>query len=581
MEPAADFAQLQLRFIDQMQWRYEVIRPLVLFADRTATQRAQETHTHPDTVWTLQRRFRQQGMVGLLPKDVKVEGRGRASRVPHEVREEIDRLKALYGGFHYRELARIVFCKFGTPIGDKTVKKLWQESPGHTPQPLERVDYHTDPDRYEARLHVVKLYYQGWDKVSISRFLKVSRPTVDAWIARFETEHFAGLKDKKRGPKEPPRKVWLPRMVQVYHLQKAHPDAGEFRIWSLLAPPDISVRTIGRIMALNRLVYDDIPHVPKKGVKKAPGLHPYKASYCHQYWFIDGRRMDFALDGVRWWSLIILEGYSRTMLAGMIAPTEATWAALMVLHTACLRYGAPAFLVSDSGGAYTSNDFEAVCARLRIQHETIVSTQGESYMNWMETHFNIQRRLYDYQFSLARTPTALEQVHRTFIQTYNTTAHQGLLKDGRLPPIPVEVLGAARGRIYTPDELTRHFAQAVFRRTTNRYGCVTLHRSHFYVEEGLPQTPVWLWVADKRLRATFDHVVLADYHCRYDGRDRRVTDVREGVFHATRFASPQGTLIPLTPENSCVVHQAQASKRRVPGASPTQQLWLFEVGHTG
>jgi hypothetical protein len=40
-------------------------------------------------------------------------------------------------------------------------------------------------------------------------------------------------------------------MVQVYHLQKAHPDAGEFRIWSLLARPDLSVRTVGRIMALN------------------------------------------------------------------------------------------------------------------------------------------------------------------------------------------------------------------------------------------------------------------------------------------------------------------------------------------
>jgi transposase InsO family protein len=99
----------------------------------------------------------------------------------------------------------------------------------------------------------------------------------------------------------------------------------------------------------------------------------------------------------------MLEGYSRTILAGAMAPSEATWAALMVLHTACLRYGAPSCLVSDRGGAYTSNDFEAVCARLQIQHETIVSRHGESYLNWMETHFNIQRRLYDYQFSLART----------------------------------------------------------------------------------------------------------------------------------------------------------------------------------
>jgi hypothetical protein len=110
-----------------------------------------------------------------------------------------------------------------------------------------------------------------------------------------------------------------------------------------------------------------------------------------------------------------------------MAPTEAAWAALLVLYTACIRYGAPEYLVSDSGGAYTSNAFEAVCGRLEIQHVTIVSTQGESYLNWMETHFNIQRRFYDYQFSLARTPGELDQRHQAFIQTYNTTAHQGLL----------------------------------------------------------------------------------------------------------------------------------------------------------
>jgi hypothetical protein len=102
--------------------------------------------------------------------------------------------------------------------------------------------------------------------------LHVSRPTVDAWIQRFEAEHFAGFADNKRGPKTP-CKVWLPLMVQVYDLQKAHPDAGEFRIWSLLAQSAISVRTIGRVMALNKLVYEDIPHVPKRGVKRIP--EPY------------------------------------------------------------------------------------------------------------------------------------------------------------------------------------------------------------------------------------------------------------------------------------------------------------------
>jgi hypothetical protein len=129
----------------------------------------------------------------------------------------------------------------------------------------------------------------------------------------------------------------------------------------------------------------------------------------------------------------------------------------------------PEYLVSDSGGAYTPHDFAAVCRRLHIHHETIESATGESYQNLMETHFNIQRRLYDWQFSLARTPVELEQRHQAFIQTYNTTAHQGLLKDRRLRPIPVEVLGGATGRRYTPDELARH-------------------NYHFYIEAGLPQT---------------------------------------------------------------------------------------------
>src|SRR5436309_7078012 len=119
MDSTAEFAQLQLRLVDQIQWRYEIIRPLVLFADRTATQRAQETATHPDTVRTLHRRFRQRGMLGLLPDNVMVMVRGRTIQIPEAVRQEIDRLKALYDGFHYRELARILFVKVGYPIDDK------------------------------------------------------------------------------------------------------------------------------------------------------------------------------------------------------------------------------------------------------------------------------------------------------------------------------------------------------------------------------------------------------------------------------------------------------------------------------
>jgi hypothetical protein len=73
----------------------------------------------------------------------------------------------------------------------------------------------------------------------------------------------------------------------------------------LLARGDISERTVGRVMALNRLVSDAIPHVSKAAPKKDSAPHPYKATAPHEYWFIDGRKMDFAIEGVKWWSIII------------------------------------------------------------------------------------------------------------------------------------------------------------------------------------------------------------------------------------------------------------------------------------
>jgi hypothetical protein len=152
-----------------------------------------------------------------------------------------------------------------------------------------------------------------------------------------------------------------------------------------------------------------------------------------------------------------------------------------------------------------------------------------------------------------------------------------LLRDQRLPPISVEILGAAKGRMYPQEELARHFSHALFPRTTNRYGCITLHSYHFYVEAGLPQTRVLLWVSGEQLRAAFDHVILAEYHCRYDWRERKVKEIRQGMFYPTRFASPQGTLIPLTSQDALVVYRARAARRRTPSLPPTPQLLLFEV----
>jgi hypothetical protein len=143
--------------------------------------------------------------------------------------------------------------------------------------------------------------------------------------------------------------------------------------------------------------------------------------------------------------------------------------------------------------------------------------------------------------------------------------------------MPLEVLGEAKGRMYSPTELARKFSRALFPRTTNRYGGVTLQSYHFYVEQGLPQTQVLLWVYGEQLRAIFENVVLAEYHCRYDWQSHKVTDIQHGIFYPTRFASAQEQLVPLTPPESLVLYRPKPLLRRARSPLLAQQLWLFEL----
>jgi hypothetical protein len=179
--------------------------------------------------------------------------------------------------------------------------------------------------------------------------------------------------------------------------------------------------------------------------------------------------------------------------------------------------------------------------------------------------------------ALTRTPHEFDQAHQQFLALYNSTAHQGLLKEQFTSPIPLHVLGESKGRLVPPQELARKFAHALFVRTTDQYGCVTLHRSHFYVDQGLAQTPVLLWVAGEELRAVYDHVLLAEYTCHYDLRTGTVTRLRLGQWYPSPFAArqAQGALLERTPQDSVIVVRPPAVRQPAAGPGRAAQLRLF------
>jgi hypothetical protein len=205
VRPSPDAADSPLPFLDPTQYRPE----------RTATQRAQETGTHPETVGRLKRRFAQQGMLGLGPDTLAVPPPPRQLRVSDTVGHELQRLKGLYAGFGARELARIIFPTTMHRLTGPTARRLWDRLPPAAPPPRPLRDYHSHPARVQARPEGITLYAQGWSKRSISQVLQVSRPPIDRWMTRFERDNAASLAEKSSAPHTPARKVWLPMMLEI------------------------------------------------------------------------------------------------------------------------------------------------------------------------------------------------------------------------------------------------------------------------------------------------------------------------------------------------------------------------------
>ena len=136
--------------------------------------------THTPTPCAPTRRFHQQGMLGLYPapsrwcpaavRHTSLRWCGRSwPSSKASTRTSLPRT----GPYSLRDIA--------LPIDHKTVKQLWQQILVAPSPQLELWDYHTHPDRVQARWQAIQLYYQGWHKVSISRFLHVSahRGSVD------------------------------------------------------------------------------------------------------------------------------------------------------------------------------------------------------------------------------------------------------------------------------------------------------------------------------------------------------------------------------------------------------------------
>jgi putative transposase len=145
------------------------------------------------------------------------------------------------------------------------------------------------------------------------------------------------------------------------------------------------------------------------------------------------------LDG-RWvYSICIVEGYSRKILAGMVSPHQDLTAVLQILHAALSEYGCPQALVSDNGSVFTAHHYLAILRDLDI--EPLHIEKGKPWQNLIEAQFKVQLRLADFKFEQAETLGEVQNRHAEFIETFNTTTHWAHRHRNLGYRTPVDVLG--------------------------------------------------------------------------------------------------------------------------------------------
>jgi putative transposase len=390
-----------------LPWReqraYELLRLIVLFGD-TPTERAEQTGAAARTLHEKARRFDEEGVPSLFRT-------ARGPTLQPEIRRLIVDLKVQHPPLGLGEIARICYVQFGRKPSKNTVKAVLRKEPAPLFAERHFPAYHEMSEGRERRSAVVRLHGEGWTPSAIASYLKTSRQSVYSVLSRWVQEGESGLSDKPLGRPKGVSKVDLRAMREVRKLQE-NPELGEFPIHASLARMgiDLSPRTCGRILAVNRKLYG--LGKPKRGAKEKKEM-PFQSRRRHEIWSVDIRYIDHHLPEGE-----LPEGLGKVYA---INTTQDTTAYLSVLYTAIERYGSPEVLLSDGGSIFRANQARVVYRSLGITKEEI--ERRRPWQNFIETTFNIQRTMADYYFARAESWEEVVGAHDGWVENYNTQKH--------------------------------------------------------------------------------------------------------------------------------------------------------------
>ncbi len=575
-ERTHDWHQIQQYTLWPEQHVYELLRPIVLFQE-DAAERARETGAAERTLQRKADQFEQYGMISLFPKEPAQPSETSRS-LPPDMRQLIVDLHAEYPAFRAQEIATICYVRFGRKPSHHSVQRVLASGPKPSITTRRFPPYGEMADGFERRRTVVQLHAEGWSISTISVYLQVNRTTVYDILKRWATEGHEGLKDKSHAPHEPARKVTFQEIQEVRRLAR-NPDLGAYRVMAALEQIGIKLSraTCGRLLALNRSLYG--LEKPKRSPHAKKEM-PFKASFRHQYWSVDVRYIEkhqISDHEGPVYLISILENYSRAVLASKVSPTQNQWDYLEVLFAAFSTAGIPKAIVSDGGGIFYSNQAMSVYQALGIEKKRIDPKQA--WQNYIETMFNIVRRMADFHFHQARSWEEMQQIHRKWVQDYNSQRHWAHEQRDDGCHSPAQVIDWHKGTMVPEETLNRILFATRYTRQLDRNGYIRFQDWRLYGERGLAHQPVTVWVYEGTLKLEYQAVTLSKYRVELRDDRKHIKGMSNPRMAETVFRSPQLVLFDLGPDEWLLYWKVPSyapRSRRHPGSKLTQ-LALFEV----
>lgn len=573
-EPTQNWQDIQQATLWPEQEVYERLRPIVLFGE-TAAKRAKETGASERTLHYQAALFEQEGMASLFPKPHPPSpDPGRS--LPPQMCQLIVNLKAEYPDFSLREISTICFLRFGRKLSHHTVQRVLADGPKPTVTERRYPPYAQIEDPYQRRRAIVDLHAEGWSHTAISAYLQTPRHRVYDVLQRWAEFGHTGLDDTEQ---QHARKTGIREIHEVGKLVKDTPELGAYRVRAALEQLGIhlSQATCGRLLSLNRTLYG--VSAPSGDAPRERMPMPFKAHFKHEYWSVDVRYIEEHNLGFPEpiYLISVLENYSRACLASKISPTQNQWDYLEVLFAALSAFGTPSAIVSDGGGIFSCNQAMDVYAALGIRKERIEKRQA--WQNYIESHFNIVRKMADAKFARATSWEEMIATHRRWMRDYNIQRHFAHEKREDGCHSPATVLGEQKGTVYSESILNRILFATRYTRHLNRFGYLRVQGWKLYGERALPGEPVTVWVYDGKVTVEYQTVTLSQYDVEVQEDRKSLKQVSKPQLAHHPFRSPQLTLIDVSPSEWRLYWRAPTYQpRRRPNASlGLVQFPLFEI----